>query len=34
MSLRRLGEKESRVAPLDAVVTELAAEAVPPDLRG
>jgi threonyl-tRNA synthetase len=34
VSLRRLGEKESRVAPLDAVVTELAAEAVPPDLRG
>ena len=34
VSLRRLGEKESRVAPLDAVVAELAAEAVPPDLRG
>jgi threonyl-tRNA synthetase len=33
VSLRRLGEKESRVAPLDAVVAELAAEAVPPDLR-
>ena len=34
VSLRRLGEKESRVAPLDAVAADLAAEAVPPDLRG
>ena len=34
VSLRRLGEKESRVAPLDAAVAELAAEAMPPDLRG
>ena len=33
VSLRRLGEKESRVLPLDAAVAELAAEAVPPDLR-
>ena len=33
VSLRRLGEKASRVAGLDAVVAELAAEAVPPDLR-
>ncbi|MFO1208000.1 MAG: threonine--tRNA ligase [Amaricoccus sp.] len=33
VSVRRLGEKDSRVAPLDAVVAELAAEAVPPDLR-
>ena len=34
VSLRRLGENEaSRVAGLDAVVAELAAEATPPDLR-
>jgi threonyl-tRNA synthetase len=33
VSLRRLGEKESRVLALDAVVAELAAEATPPDLR-
>jgi threonyl-tRNA synthetase len=33
VSVRRLGEKESRVAPLDAVLAELGAEAVPPDLR-
>ena len=33
VSVRRLGEKASRVAGLDAVVAELAAEAVPPDLR-
>jgi threonyl-tRNA synthetase len=34
VSLRRLGEKESRVAALDAAVAELATEATPPDLRG
>jgi threonyl-tRNA synthetase len=34
VSLRRLGEKESRVAGMDAAVAELATEAVPPDLRG
>jgi threonyl-tRNA synthetase len=33
VSLRRLGEKESRVTALAAVVGELAAEATPPDLR-
>jgi threonyl-tRNA synthetase len=33
VSVRRLGEKESRVAPLDAAASELAAEATPPDLR-
>ena len=33
VSLRRLGEKESRVAALDAAVAELALEATPPDLR-
>jgi threonyl-tRNA synthetase len=33
VSLRRLGEKESRVLGLDAVVAALAAEATPPDLR-
>ncbi len=33
VSVRRLGEKESRVLPLDQVAAELAAEAVPPDLR-
>jgi threonyl-tRNA synthetase len=33
VSVRRLGEKDSRVAPLDAVVAELGAEALPPDLR-
>jgi threonyl-tRNA synthetase len=33
VSLRRLGEKESRVLPLDAAAAELAAEAAPPDLR-
>ena len=33
VSLRRLGENGSRVAGLDAVVAELAAEATPPDLR-
>ena len=33
VSLRRLGEKESRVVALDAAVAELAAEATPPDLR-
>ena len=34
VSLRRLGEKDSRVLPLDAAVAELALEATPPDLRG
>jgi threonyl-tRNA synthetase len=33
VSLRRLGESASRVAPLAEVVAELAAEATPPDLR-
>ena len=33
VSLRRLGEKESRVLALDAAVAELAREATPPDLR-
>ena len=33
VSLRRLGEKDSRVLSLDAVVAELAAEGTPPDLR-
>ncbi len=33
VSLRRLGEKESRVLPLDAALAELATEAIPPDLR-
>jgi threonyl-tRNA synthetase len=33
VSLRRLGEKDSRVLGLDAVTAELAAEATPPDLR-
>ena len=31
VSLRRLGEKQSRVAPLDEVAAELAREATPPD---
>ncbi|MFO1141349.1 MAG: threonine--tRNA ligase [Amaricoccus sp.] len=33
VSVRRLGEKDSRVATLEAAVAELAGEAVPPDLR-
>jgi threonyl-tRNA synthetase len=33
VSLRRLGEQASRVAPLDEAVAELRAEATPPDLR-
>lgn len=33
VSLRRLGEKDNRVLPLDAVVSALALEATPPDLR-
>jgi threonyl-tRNA synthetase len=33
VSLRRLGEKQSQVVTLDALVPELAAEATPPDLR-
>ena len=33
VSLRRLGEKESRGVPVAEAVDELAAEAVPPDLR-
>ncbi|SIT82334.1 threonine--tRNA ligase [Pontibaca methylaminivorans] len=34
VSLRRLGEKQSQVLPLDEVVKMLAQEATPPDLRG
>jgi threonyl-tRNA synthetase len=33
VSVRRLGEKESRVVALDAALAELAQEATPPDLR-
>jgi threonyl-tRNA synthetase len=33
VNLRRLGEKQTQTVPLDVAVTELAAEAVPPDLR-
>jgi threonyl-tRNA synthetase len=33
VSVRRLGEKESRAAELAAVVAGLATEATPPDLR-
>ena len=33
VSVRRLGEKESRVLPLETAVAELALEATPPDLR-
>ena len=33
VSVRRLGEKESRVLALDEAVAELAREAIPPDLR-
>jgi threonyl-tRNA synthetase len=33
VSVRRLGEKASQVAPLETVVAELAREATPPDLR-
>jgi len=33
VTLRRLGEKQTSVVALDAVLTSLAAEAVPPDLR-
>ncbi len=33
VTLRRLGEKQTRVASLDEVVPELATEALPPDLR-
>jgi threonyl-tRNA synthetase len=33
VTVRRLGEKQTQVMPLDALVAELAAEAVPPDLR-
>ncbi len=33
VSLRRLGEKQSSVVTLDALVPDLAAEATPPDLR-
>jgi len=32
VSLRRLGEKATRTVPLDALATELAAEATPPDM--
>jgi len=33
VTLRRLGEKQTRVVALDEVVADLAAEAIPPDLR-
>ncbi|SFQ97228.1 threonine--tRNA ligase [Poseidonocella sedimentorum] len=33
VTLRRLGEKQTRVLELDAVAAELAGEALPPDLR-
>jgi threonyl-tRNA synthetase len=33
VTLRRLGEAQTRVLPLADVVADLAAEAVPPDLR-
>ena len=33
VSVRRLGEKQTSVAPLDAVVEDLATDALPPDLR-
>ncbi|MCB1338033.1 MAG: threonine--tRNA ligase [Maritimibacter sp.] len=33
VSVRRLGEKHTHVAPLDVIVDELAAEALAPDLR-
>jgi threonyl-tRNA synthetase len=33
VTVRRLGEKQTQVMPLDALVAELSAEAVPPDLR-
>ena len=33
VSVRRLGEQGSRVTGLDAIVTDLAAEATPPDLK-
>jgi threonyl-tRNA synthetase len=33
VSLRRLGETDSRVVPLHAALTDLAGEATPPDLR-
>ena len=34
VTLRRLGEKQTKVLPLDEVVTSLTVEATPPDLRG
>ncbi|HBS99102.1 MAG TPA: threonine--tRNA ligase, partial [Citreicella sp.] len=33
VSLRRLGEKDTRVVALETVLADLAAEATPPDLR-
>jgi threonyl-tRNA synthetase len=33
VTVRRLGEKQTQVMPLDEIVTELAGEAVPPDQR-
>ena len=33
VSVRRLGEKQTSVQPLDAILAALAAEATPPDLR-
>jgi threonyl-tRNA synthetase len=33
VTVRRLGEKQTQVMPLDALVAELKAQAMPPDLR-
>ena len=33
VSVRRLGEKQTSVQPLDALAASLAADATPPDLR-
>jgi threonyl-tRNA synthetase len=33
VTVRRLGEKQTQVMPLDALVAELKAQAIPPDLR-
>ncbi|NNE89730.1 MAG: threonine--tRNA ligase, partial [Silicimonas sp.] len=34
VTVRRLGEKETKVVPLDELITRLVEEATPPDLRG
>jgi threonyl-tRNA synthetase len=34
VTMRRLGEKQTTVMELDALVPELAAEATPPDMKG